>query len=250
MPKVLDTYLKALPVFIIILTAIGYLYLFSYYIIFGINIIYYIDISEILLLFINYSVLLITAAAIVSIKTFIIINKSKNDELSNEKETPEEKLKTKNSIKRILLFKNITAIVLIVVGAIYGLAFKEYFTMSVLITLGIIVLLFFKKAANLLTIGRKGNKPEFFLLSFSIIYLLILSLVPLLFQINKAYNVKNYDKEIINTNFSYQEIKIETTKNLKYIGETRNYIFLYNQSKKESIICEKDKITNRKIIKR
>ncbi|EPR72107.1 hypothetical protein ADIWIN_2946 [Winogradskyella psychrotolerans RS-3] len=77
MPKVLDTYLKALPIFIIILTAIGYLYLFSYYIIFGINIIYYIDISEILLLFINYSVLLISAASIVSIKNFMILNKVK-----------------------------------------------------------------------------------------------------------------------------------------------------------------------------
>ncbi|EPR72106.1 hypothetical protein ADIWIN_2945 [Winogradskyella psychrotolerans RS-3] len=148
------------------------------------------------------------------------------------------------------MFKNIAGIVIIIVGAIYGLAFKEYFTMSVLITLGIILLLFFNKLANLFTIGQKSNKPEFFLLSFSIVYLLILSLVPILFQINKAYNVKNYDKEIMKTNFSYQKINLETCKNLKYIGETRNYIFLYNQSKKESIICEKDKITNRKIIKR
>ncbi|OXA91104.1 hypothetical protein, partial [Flavobacterium hibernum] len=55
----LDSIIKSFPLIFIILTTIGYVNLESYYYFFDIEIINYLEISEILLLFFNKSILII-----------------------------------------------------------------------------------------------------------------------------------------------------------------------------------------------
>lgn len=49
------------------------------------------------------------------------------------------------------------------------------------------------------------------------------------------------------TTFKYSNHQYETSKNLRFIGETGTYIFLYNKSEKNTLIVLKSKVENLKI---
>lgn len=255
MYKVFEVFLKAIPVFVIATTVLGYLHLASYYYLFDIKIINYIDFSEIPLLFFNTSILLMFFVLMVVVINFQILQKSQKKEIQFENELnkiddirlkQEKKVireeQSKKSIRRIKLYVKIFSVLIVISGLITGLVFKQYISMTLILIFGIISFLLFEKIVKVINVGRERNQKEHFLLFFSIIYLFFTSLITLSAKIKESYDIKYGNKEIINTSFVYNEKKIKTDKKVKYIGETKNYIFLYDTFQKSTHIYKKEKV--------
>lgn len=90
---------------------------------------------------------------------------------------------------------------------------------------------------------KKTVKASIVLMAVVLLYFLIS-----LFQFNRA-NKALYDsnKQII---FLYNNELIETNDSIKYIGDTKNYIFIYNLNMQEVKVFERDNISSYKIRKK
>lgn len=90
---------------------------------------------------------------------------------------------------------------------------------------------------------KKTVKASIVLMAVVLLYFLIS-----LFQFNRA-NKALYDsnKQIM---FLYNNELIETNDSIKYIGDTKNYIFIYNLNMQEVKVFERDNISSYKIRKK
>lgn len=89
----LDTLIKLFPLIFIILTTLGYIHLQTYYYFFDIEILNYLELTEIILFFFSKSIIIISAI-------LIIINITYATEIKKENEykNKEIKIKSKNKL--------------------------------------------------------------------------------------------------------------------------------------------------------
>ncbi|WP_029271685.1 hypothetical protein [Flavobacterium sp. KJJ] len=244
MLKKLEDLIKFFPLIFILLTTLGYIHLQSYYYFFDIEIINYLDVSEIVLLFFDKSILLIAGILIIIPISYILDNKLSQ---SNNQETiqrPETKINSDKYLKRMGYFIVFIMIVRLALNVISGNYISLVFTIGFIICLFI----FFLLEKYLFKILIQKFSVFFFLSLFaSFAMLLLASLLTISNIVEKGYNIR-YNNEIIKeVSFSYNNKIIQTSKELIYIGETKKNIFLFNPKKNETMIFKMENIDNFRI---
>lgn len=241
MLKKLEDLIKFFPLIFILLTTLGYIHLQSYYYFFDIEILNYLDVSEIVLLFFDKSILLIAGILIVIAISYIL-----DDKLSQEtdKEKTKVKINTDKHLKKMGYFLVFIMIVRITLNIILGNYISFVFTIGFVICL----LIFFLFEKYLFKILIKKFSAFFFLSLFtSLAMLLLVSLLTISTIIEKGYDIRYNHKIIKEVCFTYNDKTIQTSKELIYIGETKKNIFFFNSKKKETIIFKMENIDNFKI---
>lgn len=132
MLKRLEDLIKFFPLIFIILTTFGYIHLQSYYHFFDIDILNYLDLFEIILLFFDKSILLISGILIVIVISFIIetqITQERTKELSDEtaEEIANRITKNKSDLLKSQKRAKIIAIVFVILLILYivNILFEE-----------------------------------------------------------------------------------------------------------------------------
>lgn len=68
------------------------------------------------------------------------------------------------------------------------------------------------------------------------------------FSIENGYNVRYNNLKIKEISFLYNNKKIQTNEQLKYIGQTKNNLFLFDKKNQETLIYKTENIDNFKIL--
>lgn len=238
MQEKLESIIKFFPLIFILLTTLGYVHLQTYYYFFDIEILNYIDITEIILLFFNKSILIIVGILIVNAVSYILDNKI-NNEANNKKES--------STKKRNFILNNLGVIIIIflliyiVIVLISGKYISLIYPIGYLIC-GIIYLVLEKHFFKILFLN---HTPFFFFsISTSIVVLLLINLSTITNSIEKGYNVRNNNLIIKQVCFSYNNKIIKTSKEIVYIGETKKNLFLFDLKQNETIIYKMENIDN------
>lgn len=260
---------KLLSVGIVGFTIYGYLLLQTHYWFFGIQIMQYLDISEVLtLLYSNYVILvMIIMTAISIIYYYMKVVESKETSKKEEDEKAEKILEKKelasyykkridsitnetNKYKRLnkkrFYYFTVPFITLLTFWALSNLMENRYvesifpFVMALIILLG--------ELTDSLLIKIFHNKPTNYLFSGVLIpWILIFFAHTFSETIVDAYNLKKKDYIKLNISFKYNNELIKTNEELKYIGQTKKNLFIYDVSKNETLLYKTEKIDDFKI---
>lgn len=242
----LESATKFFPLIFVLLSALSYIHLEFYYLFFDINILSYLDLSEIVLLFFNKSIL-ITIFIIIIIVVSYILDYRINKETTSKIE--EAKLKVKRGFRyKTLNNLWLIMIVTLLIYIVFVLITKDYIGLIFPIGYIILMLIFYVFVRHIAIIFISKHTIIF---SFSfwvgIFTVSLFNLLTLTKSIETGYNVRYKNKVIKNISFTYNQKQIETSQALKYIGETRSSLFLFDNTRLETIIFKMENIDNMKI---
>lgn len=226
-----------------ILIYLGFFELWIYYKIFNLNIIYYIDFSEIIVSFLG-DILILILISIGLIYSYYMFNIKFN--LQEELKNIEEKSKIKYSKRLVKILKGYsgTFIGIFIIGIMIFFLFKT----NVLKWIGVVIILQnilyipFDIIIQEIRIAYYNKHKE---LASTNIFVYIFEFIAILlmlsfFTLNEAQSVKNYyyygTEVTINSNVMKSD-SIEY-----FIGKTRNYIFFYNDTAKVARIFPMDDV--------
>jgi len=229
------------PLIFIILTTLGYVNLQAYYYFFNIEILNYLELSEIILLFFNTSILLIAGIIFIVGLSYVlddkIMNKfDKNNADSNQK--PVDKIQSKLKIGGLFI------LILILFQIIFNLMIKNY--IGIIFPVGFIIcgIIFFivDKYFFEVLIIRSRTPFFFFTTVISLFSLLLINLITITHSMQNAYDIRYNHLQIKQLCFSYNDKTIKTSEELVYIGETKSVLFLFDIKNRETIIFKIDNI--------
>jgi hypothetical protein len=236
-----------------VLIMLGYLQLYIYYISFNIRINDYIDLTEIFTLTINNFIFYSIYFSILSFITFMIYKV----ENGNKIYVPESSYYDEKSFwKRILLFSKIfylrtygfLFLVIIFFIALFMVKsiindFISFIIMSGCFILLFLIFLFFEfKYKYKLIVGKVLDYRINTIILFTVMIFAFVSLFTFL-EVKLVYLQSNF-KTI---SFEYEGEIVETNSNILYIGQSKNYLFMYNNSDLTSIVYKRDAIENFRI---
>lgn len=219
----IETITKSFPLIFIILTTLGYIHLQSYYYFFDIEIINYLEISEIPLLFFNKSILIILL-----ILTIIIISYFAEDKISKEENEIEnyklERLKNEISKPKSFIHNNLGWIIIffLAIYTIINLIFKNYIGLIYPVGYMICALIYILSEKTILkTLVKNHNTFYSFIIFLGFIALILFNLSTISNSIEKGYRLRYENEQSKLIFFTYDEKIIETNNKLIYIGETK-----------------------------
>lgn len=233
----LDTLIKLFPLIFIILTTLGYIHLQTYYYFFDIEILNYLELTEIILFFFSKSIIIITTILIIISITYATEIKKENEYKNKEiKIKSESKILDKLGIF-IIIFLGIYILINCITGNYIGLIYPVGYGVCFLIFY-LLEKYFFERLLS--------NNTEFFFLSFnlSIVVFLLINLNTITTSIERGYNIRNNNLVIKEVHFTYNNKNIDTSKQILYIGETKKNIFFFNSKTKETIIYKMENVDN------
>jgi hypothetical protein len=247
--KVIQPLLPFIGSFLIIF---GYIKLSLYYNKFDIDINNYLELTEILTLFLNDIIFFIISILGVALFSFITTSKI---ELERDNDVKGKLVKSNNFWERrkqnYILFKELhwisgLLIILYIIGYIWFRdKFWDFFaTTSPLIAFTIFVSLLMEFRYKYYNVyGKELN---------STINNLVFIL--LIFSVHTYGTIKSDTKRIENNprteiSFKYLGEEIKSDKQLRFLGQTKNYMFLYNKSLKETEVFERSKVDFFRIVK-
>lgn len=241
-----EAVIKFFPLIFVLLTTFGYVHLQCYYYFFDIEILNYLDLFEIILLFFNTSILLIAGILIVIALSFALDFK-----ISNEADfvTEESKKKTQSKMQSYINLLALCVAVLLLAKIGFDLIFGHY--IGIIFPIGFIIcgIIFFVFEKYILKILFYNNRNPFFFFSVGISFgaLLLIILMSVTSSIQKGYDVRYNYLTLKQVCFSYNDKIIKTSKYVKYIGETKKNLFLFDSKKNETIIFKMENIDNLRI---
>lgn len=241
MIKKLEDLIKFFPLILILLTTLGYIHLQCFYYFFDIEILNYLDVSEIVLLFFDKSILLISGFLIVIAVSYILDDKLAKEIHSNNNPKDSKISRGDKFIKKcmysVLLFMSLKII--------FNIFTQNYIKLIFPIGFGICLLIFFLFEKYLFDIFIEKFSAFFFLnFTISLVALLLINLITISSVAEKGYNLKHNHQIIKQVSFSYNNKTIKTCNKLFYIGETKKNLFLFDSQKNETIIFKMEKIDN------
>lgn len=244
MQKKLEDLIKFFPLIFIILTTLGYIDLQCYYYFFNIEILNYLDVSEIVLLFFNNSILLIIGISIVITVSYILKNKLPQKPNSELLQRSRENVDSDKFTKKMIYWLIFVMIFRVIINIIAG----NYINLVSLIGSMICLFIFFLLEKYLSKILIEKFSTFFFLSFFtSFAMVLLVSLITISTVVEKAYHIRYNNKIIKEVCFTYHNKIIQTSKELIYIGETKKNLFLFNSKKNETLIFNTENIDNFRI---
>lgn len=236
--NLLETVGKALPLGYSFLVFCGALYLYTFYSYFNIAIFQYLDVSEILLSFINFTFYLLPPLVIIILffylTTIIVSNTSVQKILTK---LPPPFLNSEDTLILLEVFNRWGLHISIFLCSIY-LSIALCISIESPL-LKIIELLFFTNSGFFLLSQLGFNLQEG--IKKILLFIILLTIVCVVCFASKNVHSINESPER-NTVIIITDTIITTNKNYYYIGRTNNYIFLYNATKKESDIIPKNQI--------
>ncbi|WP_281310005.1 hypothetical protein [Flavobacterium flavigenum] len=248
----LDTIIKSFPLIFIILTTLGYIHLQSYYYFFDIEIINYLEISEIPLLFFNKAILIILLILIIITISYFVDDKISKEE--NEIENYNlERLKHEISKPKNFINNNLGWIIIffLIIYVIIALIFKNYIGLIYPIAYIICAIIYILSEKTILkTLVKNHNTFSSFIIYIGFIALILFNLSTISNSIEKGYKLRYENEQSKLIFFTYGEKVIETNNKLIYIGETKKNLFLFDKEKDETLIFKMDKIDNFKFRQR
>ena len=230
----------------------GYLKLSLFYHHFNIKITEYLELTEIISLFIGDAMLYIAIVFLVNLYSFI--NQDLSQSIENENRQ-DEILNTEDASLRLKKFLNMRKEQLGAIAAITILnAILIYFKVqnSILVMMNIILIAWVIATYILYEFRRKYKLVYNKDLNITY-YNLILSLNLFLVYIFSSIYVDINFTEKLNNNvikFNYKENVITTDKNILFIGETKNFLFLFNNKQKKTSVYPRNEISNFEIFEK
>lgn len=233
---------EILPLFGILLTLLGYLKLFLYYDHWNINIIDYLDISEITLLFLSDVHIIVSFVAIflfsITIGMAIVRYSEHRDEIKRKADQnlqiPNQAAQNIDQVASVVFgqFQWGLMIACAVIAAAFIILFFIYNKIALLYfaTFGFVqfVLIFSELIFHR---NEKATLQATFITSATAFSILVAH-----YDIRKTeINVNNFE-----TTINLSETSIYSSPDLIYIGKTNNYLFLYNTSSKTSHAIKSD----------
>ncbi|MDG1394295.1 MAG: hypothetical protein P8P55_05670 [Flavobacteriaceae bacterium] len=258
MNKTVETIIKSFPLVFATLTVLGYICLQSFYSFFGIELINYLELSEIPLLFYNKSIIIVAILFLVFLLSYYLSDKLDEDqnELKRKIDLIEEndgKFKILNQDRNSENFKfnkikkriEIIIAILLFYLIISNLIRENY--IGLLFPVGyilcaIIVLIAEKTILKILI--KKLNTISIISIYTSFTALVFFNLYIITKSIENGYSLKYGDSNPKNIAFDYNNGKIKTDKSIVYVGETRNNLFLFDRNNSKTFIYKKGKIEN------
>lgn len=218
MLKKLEDLIKFFPLIVILLTTLGYINLFCYYSYFDIEILNYLDLFEIILLFFDKSILLISVILIVIAISYIIDNQI-TQEITKEipAETAEEianKIaKTKSDLLKGQKRAKITAIIFVIVLILYTvdiLLEEKYINLIYSVSYTICLVIYYLLEKYFIDkLFLKSTTVFFFSIYIGLAAFLGITLWSITSSIEKGYDLR-YNQQIIKqVSFSYNNIIID-----------------------------------------
>lgn len=201
------------PIFSVVLFANSFMYLYFYYSVFNVKITSYITISEITFNFLNQFMWFLVIAAFFFL-TYLILKK-----------------KQKNNLQNTMLSFFILLIFLISIILNYFIIKNNPFFNYFLNTITVIT---FSMALRTRADDAK-----------TIYYVFCIFLGSLfIIGFNSSEYARSIQKDTIvkNVSFKYDDLIYKTSNKLVYIGETQNYIFLYNRIDSSTLIFKSSNI--------
>ncbi|KIO52061.1 hypothetical protein [Flavobacterium hibernum] len=243
----LDSIIKSFPLIFIILTTIGYVNLESYYYFFDIEIINYLEISEILLLFFNKSILIILLLISIIFIIYLVDEKITQEINDNKKDLEALKHRTEKTKQKISRGGWIL-IILLIFFIIVDIIFANY--IGLIFPIGFLVLIIINRIAEKTVLKIIINKDSIlsFIIYFGLQILLLFNLLTISTSIENGYRLRYQSKQSKLVCFYYNGKTIKTSKKTIYVGETKKYIFLFDKENEETLIFKTDEIKDLKFI--
>jgi len=240
MKKVIDFYKNILPLIVLIIYAVGYVFLTNYYANFGIDIIYYLSLTDILFFSLG---MLITLAIILFIVEFglsflmMIFSKEKQSDKEDQDEDVKDKA-GKSFIKQLVS----TFILIVIVFLLAHYTEYDFYLYTILFTLMPI-----KISSSMRAFGEEDKKFQDFEIIFTGSFVTVtLIVVAFLYGNYEAKNVKNINSDIFynKIEFTFENVQYSTFENdtLVFIGQTTDDLFVYNTITKKSTVFIKNNL--------
>lgn len=247
MERIKHFYKEILPLYILFSYCLGYVFVTTYYSTFGVDIEYYISITDLLFLSIYLLVSLTIILVIVEILLKIIVMFIYPIDYEKLEKEDEKKLYKKRGNAEMISF-----LILFVLSFIISYYTGEYlYTFTILFTLLPIKMISasskFDKSRE--TEINSDNAETFRKLDFDILNVMIgiiLFFLFLLYGWKESSNVKNNNGLLFSKNikFFYKNKNITSDKNNIFIGETSEYLFMYDKKINETHVYNKSDLEN------
>jgi len=227
------------------LTFLGYSYIDWYYLCWGIHINSYLDLGEVLLLFlsnINYLLILLIFSFSVLFIIAIILPPFKLLAKIEQQVFP---LSANNKIysRNITIFHFLIYLVFIgIMYLFYLIGFDKYniILTSILMSIAVLSSFILTFLPRLLYKFRVKIKLRYILYSVIIVFIFLCNIT---FASYKYFSIKNKNIET-NITFTFDTITHKTNDSIQYIGATSKYIFLKNTNSRTFLIFDKSSIKN------
>lgn len=235
MEKIKHFYREILPLYIFFSYCLGYVFIKTYYSTFGIDIEYYISITDLLFLSIYLLVSLALVLIAVEILLKIVVMFIYPIDYEKLEKEDKKKLNQKRGNAEMISF-----IILFVLSFIISYYTGEYlYTFTVLFTLLPIKMV---SASNKFDKSRDAefdNKLDFDFLN--VMIGIILFFLSFLYGWKESSNVKNNNGLFFSKNieFTYKNEKLISTNNNIFVGETSEYVFVYDKKISKTQIYNK-----------
>jgi hypothetical protein len=232
-----DELIKAIPIYTALFIFLGFIDIGTYYDCFGINIIEYITLSEILLLFLN-NVYLILVFILVLLFYSIISNPLIDDILSSfDRLITSPGFEKKHVIVSLLLltFISIPILPILELNILTKICFVLY--CIVLLQFGFVCIYRFCKKKRINIIYSFLTTFIFFFVIFFPVYNVLI----------KVPEIINGNSTINNIEFIYKDKITKTDSNFIYIGGVQSFVFCYDRKAKQTSVFKKDEIQVLKI---
>lgn len=259
MTKILDYYKKSIPLIIFVTYIFGYIFLTNYYMSFGVEIIYFLSLTDILFtsieLLISFSVILLFIEISLFFLTWSILNFWKkegreeisdyNDDDVKENEKNQEGKRSEDDKVLGELDSNfllISIVILLISG--FSLAFftkYDVYIYSIMFTLLPINIYFFIRV-----LLDEDDNLELISAFISVVLVIVLSIISYSFSKHEAEKMKEGNSVIYSMKVSFVDDNIEystlnDTTNI-VIGETHSNLFLYNKLSKKTFVFYKSNL--------
>lgn len=236
-----------LPYFGSLLILCGYIKLSVFYSHFGIKISDYLEISEILTLFLSDAFIYILITFAIFLYVFIT---DSTEEIEQKEETKEDIIKTEKWLPRLVRFlkfssKTLFNLALFLLITVIGYFIKpESLYYFILMDCLILILLIFNYV--LLEYNRKHKIIFGENLNSTYNNLILTVFIFLLFVFGSVYSeIKTVEKgNIYFVCFKYFEKDYQSQTNYLYLGQTKNYLFMYDNLNDEATIFSRKDIAN------
>lgn len=241
---------SSLPFFTLIFASLGYIKLYSRYEFLGIDIVNYLDFSEILLLFIKEIII----GFFVLIFIVFIYSISKKTLLKIEKLRELELKKAKILRKIWIHFKAVLPLVLLSIliqlfhyvydknliidqgEKAYRLHFGLSYALSILIAFTAMLFILNIIQSRFKNIDLKiKSQIKYLILAYTVLSMVI-------YFGNQALTYRDKVRGEKKVNIITNDLEIFTNQHMPYMGETRNYIFVYDNHNCETIVINKKDI--------
>jgi len=229
----LSFYLKLLPIALVLLICLGYLYINDYYNLYGLDIALYLNNSDILTSFLPMVKAFILPVAMVFALFYLFLGDSKVTPDEKDKATKEgSKWKRLSKKTIVILFFSVVGVAAMVIISVLNMVVEAYFgrawMMLIIITAIILIGI----------VSEKGKvKSGMYMILFSVIYF-----SSNIYYTNKYLAIKE-GKRLTNVTFNYEGETISTTKNIVYIGQTKEYLFLHEFKSNTNFVYELSRVS-------